>query len=116
MWSRFTISGDASRIDPLTATSLHRVAEEALANASRHAPEARTDATLVIRDDDVVMTVESVGAATGGTVEEHRPRYGIVGMSERMAAVGGTIDVGPTPSGWIVRAAVPLRDARVESS
>ncbi len=115
VWSRFTISGDASRIDPLTATSLHRVAEEALANAGRHAPQARTDATLVIRDDDVVMTVESVGAATSGTVEERRPRYGIVGMSERMAAVGGTIDVGPTPSGWIVRAAVPLRDARVES-
>ena len=31
-------------------------------------------------------------------------------MSERMAAVGGTIDVGPTASGWLVRAAVPLRD------
>jgi hypothetical protein len=28
-----------------------------------------------------------------------------------MAAVGGTIDVGPTAAGWIVRAAVPLRGA-----
>lgn len=111
VWSRFTVTGDVSRIDPLTATSLHRVAEEALANASRHAPESATAAVLDVRDHDVVMTIESFGSVNTRSDGEHRPRYGIVGMSERMAAVGGAIDVGPTPSGWLVRAAVPLRDA-----
>ena len=110
VWRRFTVTGDLSRIDPLAATSLHRVAEEAFANAVRHAPDPRTDATLDVRDRDVVMTIESFGAATPRTEGDGRPRYGIVGMSERMAAVGGTIDVGPTASGWLVRAAVPLRD------
>lgn len=116
VWNRFTVTGDVSRLDPLTATSLHRVAEEAFANASRHAPAAATTAALVVRARDVVMTIESFGDAgpTSSEGEEHRPRYGIVGMSERMAAVGGSIDVGPTPSGWLVRAAVPLRDTVVQ--
>jgi signal transduction histidine kinase len=110
VWRRFTVTGDVDRIDPLTATSLHRVAEEAFANALRHAPGARTDARLDVRDHDVVMTIESFGAAQHRVEADGRPRYGIVGMSERMAAVGGTIDVGPTAAGWLVRAAVPLRD------
>jgi len=122
VWNRFTVTGDVSRLDPLTATSLHRVAEEAFANASRHAPGAATTAVLVVRARDVVMTIESFGDAgptgsagpTSSERAERRPRYGIVGMSERMAAVGGSIDVGPTPSGWLVRAAVPLRDTVVQ--
>lgn len=116
VWGRFTITGDVSRLDPLTATSLHRVAEEAFANADRHAPRAATAAALTVRALDVVMTIESFGDVTPSApdVDEHRPRYGIVGMSERMAAVGGAVDVGPTPSGWLVRASVPLRDTRHE--
>jgi signal transduction histidine kinase len=110
VWRRFVVTGDVSRIDPLTATSLHRVAEEAFANAARHASGARTAAMLDVRDRDVVMTIESFGTVARRTEVDGRPRYGIVGMSERMAAVGGTIDVGPTTSGWVVRAAVPLRD------
>lgn len=127
VWSRFTITGDLSRLDPLTATSLHRVAEEAFANAVRHAPDASTDARLDVRRHDVVMTIESLGpidrvgrrdasdgrGGDGDGADGPRPRYGIVGMSERMAAVGGSIDVGPTASGWLVRAAVPLHDDRV---
>jgi len=111
VWSRFVVTGDVSRLDPVTATSLHRVAEEAFANANRHAPGAATTAVLDIRAHDVVMTIESFSdaAPSPSTDEAPRPRYGIVGMSERMAAVGGAIDVGPTQSGWLVRAAVPLR-------
>lgn len=114
--SRFTVVGDVARLDPLTATSLHRVAEEAFANANRHAPGAATAAELNVRAHDVVMTIESFSEIVPSRRDddEHRPRYGIVGMSERMAAVGGSIDVGPTPSGWLVRAAVPLRDAGAE--
>lgn len=114
VWSRFSVTGDVSRIDPVAATSLHRVAEEAFANAGRPAPDATTAAGLDVRDDDVVMTIESFGSIVAATTGERRPRYGIVGMSERMAAVGGVIDVGPPPSGWLVRAAVPIRHAPSE--
>jgi signal transduction histidine kinase len=113
IWSRFRIVGDVTRIDPFVGTSLHRVAEEAFANVRRHTPRARTDAVLEVRQHDVVMTIESVGKPVPRANDhdhDRRPRYGIVGMSERMAAVGGVLDAGPTPSGWVVTASVPLHD------
>jgi len=110
-WNRFTVTGDPTRLAASTATSLHRVAEEAFANAVRHAPDARTTASLAVHDAEVVMTIESFGALSPRRDGEHRPGYGIVGMSERMAAVGGVLDVGPTPSGWLVRATVAVPSA-----
>lgn len=72
VWSRFSVTGDVSRIDPITATSLHRVAEEAFANAGRHAPDATTAAVLDVRDDHVVMTIESFGSTVAATTGERR--------------------------------------------
>jgi signal transduction histidine kinase len=109
----FTLDGDVGRIDPIVGLSLHRVADEALNNARRHAPRAVTDVLLKVDDDVVVLEVESVGPLGGDKddvvpADPDRPRYGVVGMRERMAAVGGTLDAGPTPAGWVVRCRAPL--------
>jgi signal transduction histidine kinase len=137
------IQGDPGRIDPIVGLSLHRIVEEALANARQHAPRAVTDVVLVVDHDAVVLTVDSVGELgpdpsagvpgadrtvgatrpTGATAaagapgpaladatrpDASGPRYGLVGMRERMAAVGGEIEAGPTPTGWLVRCRAPL--------
>jgi signal transduction histidine kinase len=109
----FTLDGDVGRIDPIVGLSLHRVADEALSNARRHAPRAVTDVLLKVEDDVVVLVVESVGPLGGdedglASADPDRPRYGVVGMRERMAAVGGTLDAGPTAAGWVVRCRAPL--------
>jgi signal transduction histidine kinase len=108
------VQGDVAQIDPIVGLSLHRVVEEALANARRHAPRAVTDVALVVGEDAVVLTVDSVGelgpdpaSAGPDPVDPGGPRYGLVGMRERMAAVGGEIEVGPTATGWLVRCQVP---------
>ena len=101
--------GDTGRLDPIVGLSLHRVAEEALANARQHAPRAVTDVVLAVEDDAVVMTVDSVGPLREpDPADADRPRYGVVGMRERMAAVGGDLEVGPTATGWLVRCRAPL--------
>jgi signal transduction histidine kinase len=108
----FTLEGDVGRIDPIVGLSLHRVADEALDNARRHAPRAATDVLLKVEDHAVVLVVESVGplGAEEGFPSRNadRPRYGVVGMRERMAAVGGNLEAGPTPTGWVVRCRAPL--------
>jgi signal transduction histidine kinase len=108
------VEGDLGAIDPIVGLSLHRVIEEALTNARRHAPRAVTDVAVVVGEDAVVLTVDSVGelGATADPaadpVDNGGPRYGLVGMRERMAAVGGEIEAGPTPTGWRVRCRSPL--------
>ena len=60
-------------------------------------------------DDHVALVVESLGPVVPPEASDgDRPRYGLVGMHERMAAVGGEIDAGPTPTGWVVRCRAPL--------
>jgi signal transduction histidine kinase len=110
------IEGDLDLIDPITGLSLHRVVEEALANARRHAPRAVTDVVLAVGADTVVLSIGSVGPLAPASPPNSRPggdgpRYGLIGMRERMAAVGGEFEAGPTATGWLVRCQAPLTPA-----
>jgi signal transduction histidine kinase len=70
-----------------------------------------TDVSVRVEHDDVVMVVESLGPLREpDPADADRPRYGLVGMRERMAAVGGELEAAPTSSGWRVRARVPLAE------
>lgn len=108
--------GDLGQVDPIVGLSLYRVVEEALANARQHAPRAVTDVELVVEEDAVRLTVESVGPVEPTEpLDAGRRRYGLVGMRERMAAVGGELEAGPTATGWRVRGHAPLTADRSES-
>ncbi|WP_103349602.1 sensor histidine kinase [Amycolatopsis sp. CA-128772] len=90
------------------ATTVHRVVTEALTNARRHAPAA-TEVVVSVRveADDLVLEVGNDGvpaasrAAPGG--------FGIIGMTERLAMLGGSLTAGPEPGArWTVTARIPL--------
>jgi signal transduction histidine kinase len=82
-----------------------RVAQEALSNTRKHAPDA-----------PVVVRLHRDGAGTElsisdhpGTPPTHRgpDGYGLVGMAERAALIGAQWDAGPTEDGWLVRLRIP---------
>ncbi len=111
------IAPDVSRLGGSTATAVHRITREALANVARHAPTnhvticAGVDATL----DAVRLRISDHGhqppaptAGAGG--------FGVVGMTERALAVGGTLVAGTTADGWAVDAAIPLHAARAPTT
>jgi signal transduction histidine kinase len=103
------VRGDLSRISPGVGVALYRIAQEALANAALHAPDAQTLVGLELADGHVRLDVDSNGqevAAPAG--EQERPRYGLIGMRERATALGGEFAAGPTPDGWRVRCLLPL--------
>jgi signal transduction histidine kinase len=107
--TEFRSDGDLARVDPIVGLCLYRVAEEALANVARHAPEASTDVVLTVDDDHVALVVESTGPRIPEEpADADRPRYGLIGMRERMATIGGELDAGPTPAGWLVRCHAPV--------
>jgi signal transduction histidine kinase len=82
------------------------VAQESVTNARRHAQLAtRVEVTVTGRPTDVQLTVSDDGASTTG---QGQAGYGLVGMTERVSLLGGTLDAGPAPDGgWRVRAVLP---------
>jgi signal transduction histidine kinase len=102
------LCGDLSRVSPSVGIALYRIAQEALANAARHAPPARTVLGLELADGRVLLVAETSGPLSASPVDPHRPRFGLIGMRERAAALGGELVAGPTAEGWRVRCRLPL--------
>lgn len=103
------VRGDLSVIAPGVGIAVYRIAQEALANAARHAPDAQTVVGLELADGHVRLEVETSGRAVGARTDEPEgPRYGLIGMRERATALGGEFAAGPTPDGWRVRCSLPL--------
>jgi signal transduction histidine kinase len=98
--------GELSRIGPGVGVALYRIAQEALANAARHAPRARTVIGLELADGHASLVAETIGPTAGDATD--RPSYGLIGMRERAAALGGELTAGPTSEGWLVSCRLPL--------
>jgi signal transduction histidine kinase len=100
------LSGDLAALPPSVGTALYRIAQESVTNAVRHARHARL-VTVQVADEgaQVRLTVRDDGdLATAHAV----PGYGIVGMTERAALLGGTLEAGPgSGGGWTVDAVLP---------
>ena len=82
-----------------------RIVQEALTNVMRHA-----DATCARVRIRVVTGIVEIDVSDDGTSATGAPEgYGLRGMAERAAALGGQVDAGPgTGGGWHVRARLPL--------
>jgi signal transduction histidine kinase len=91
----------------VTATVL-RIVQEALTNAVRHAPGSRVTVAVRRADGDLVVDVRDDGA---GTAASGKPGFGLVGLGERVRALGGELGAGPCDGGgFAVRARLPDRD------
>ena len=103
------VGGDLSEIPPSVGVAVYRIVQEALANAARHAPRARTVLELNLSDGQVLLVAETVGPVVGVPADEpQRRRYGLIGMRERATALGGEFAAGPTDDGWRVSCRLPL--------
>jgi signal transduction histidine kinase len=103
------LSGELTNLPPALEAALYRVAQESVTNAQRHAHQAtRVEVTVTGNATDVQMTVNDDGART--TTAPNTPGFGLIGMTERVALLGGTLTAGPKPDrGWGVRATLPRR-------
>jgi signal transduction histidine kinase len=97
---------------PEVASTVYRVVRESLTNVARHAPHAGS-VTVHIGHNPRRVTVAVVDDAMPARAPLHHHRrggYGLVGMRERVEALGGTLHVGPTTPGpgWAVHATLPV--------
>ncbi|MFI6296105.1 sensor histidine kinase [Nonomuraea sp. NPDC050790] len=101
--------GDGT-LPPEVVTTLHRVLQEALTNVRKHAPGAAwIEADLRAFPGLVRLRVRNFGSAADPRVARLGGGFGLVGMAERVEALGGRLFAGPTPEGyWEVIAEFPL--------
>jgi signal transduction histidine kinase len=103
------LQGDLGGISTGAGVALYRIAQEALANAARHAPSAQTVLAVELTDRQARLVAETRGpGAASQAADSERPRYGLIGMRERAMALGGDFAAGPTPEGWRVSCRLPL--------
>ena len=89
--------------DKALQLTVFRIAQEALTNVLRYAPTTPAVSVDVERHiGTVVLTVDNEAAP--GTRPMHGSGKGLIGMRERASVYGGTVQAGPTPTGWRVRA------------
>ncbi|NOL39391.1 sensor histidine kinase [Kribbella sandramycini] len=96
---RLTIDGTPSRREPGATVALLSAAREALTNAGKHAPGQPVDIELRY-SGGVRLRVRNAGPTDGAG-------FGLAGMRERLALVGGTLTAGPDGDDWLVVAEVP---------
>jgi signal transduction histidine kinase len=106
--------GDVASISPGAGLAVYRIAQEALANAARHAPQARTALAIELCEEHVSLVAETTGPILPVPEgDRQRSRYGVIGMRERAIALGGELTAGPTAAGWRVSCRLPLEDQEV---
>ncbi|MEX1056292.1 MAG: sensor histidine kinase, partial [Natronospirillum sp.] len=108
-----SMTGELDDLSPAVSSALYRLAQESITNALRHARQAtQVSVTVVGQPNSVRITVRDDGTGRRlGEAAKPGLGYGLVGMSERAALLGGTFDAGwQEGSGWQVTAELPKQE------
>lgn len=109
------VTGTRRRLTPPVETAVFRIVQEGVTNIVRHAQARTARVAIAFEDGALFATVEDDGvgippARSGGAVGAEG--VGIIGMRERAALLGGTLEIGPGPgSGTRVTTKIPLAQA-----
>jgi PAS domain S-box-containing protein len=90
--------GHLPRFAPEVEASIYRIAQEALNNVLKHAAAHSVNVLLELRGETLALVVEDDGVGFRAT-PKGETMIGLSGMRERALAVGGTVEVEPTPGG-----------------
>ncbi|MEJ2860487.1 sensor histidine kinase [Actinomycetospora flava] len=106
-----TVRGEPSHLPRILDVSAYRVLQEALTNVLRHAGPSPTRVLLEHARDAVVVEVVDDGPVGDPPAPVGGDGHGLVGMRERVAVFGGSLEAGPRDTGYAVRARFPVRTA-----
>ncbi|WP_328906251.1 sensor histidine kinase [Streptomyces sp. NBC_00234] len=108
---RLILSGNPRPMGPGIELAAYRIAQESLTNARKHATGAPVDVELHYAHDALHLSIRDNGPGAPPATPDGG--YGLLGMRERAAAVGGLMRTGPADSGgFIVEASFPAEPER----
>lgn len=112
----FTVSGALGDLDEATNITLYRTVQESLSNIAQHAHASL--ATVILHRSSgpcdthhIALNIEDNGI--GVSKNTSRQGLGVLGMNERITALGGCMSLTMAPSGGtLVRVVLPMTDER----
>ncbi|SDS51956.1 sensor histidine kinase [Microlunatus soli] len=108
----------------VTTQAVHRVLQETLTNAAKHAPGSTITVTIEDADDQLDIAVISTGGVRSagrstvnpnGVGPANRSGLGLIALDERLRQLGGTFSAEPQRDGFAVRARIPRQPERERS-
>lgn len=100
------VEGGLGALPATIGSTVYRIVQEALTNATKHAPGSPVAVRVVASQDQVEVSIDSAGRPGQGS------GMGLSSMNDRAQAIGGSCSAGAGGSGWLVRALLPLAAAR----
>ena len=111
----FSSTGDLARVDAAVGVVVHSVAREALTNAAKHGVGGPVICAITV-DDHAVLRITNPTRRSDDARNERSEAaagpssgHGLAGMSERVHAVGGSLQVGNADGLWTLLLEVPVR-------
>jgi signal transduction histidine kinase len=108
------VHGSPRQLPPEASLAVYRTAQEALANARKHAPGAPVTMNLSFGQHQTVLQVandrppDDPGGAPARPLADTGGGYGLDGLTERAELLGGTLRAGPDQRGcWTVELWIP---------
>jgi signal transduction histidine kinase len=103
------IEGPVQELAAELRVALYRCAQESLTNIRKHAYATKVLLRVRVDERQAELTVLDNGDGAQSSVDGHEPGFGLLGMSERIALLGGVASARPQPGrGWRVEVHVPL--------
>ena len=107
------VEGDRVKLPTGVDLTAYRVVQEALTNTLKHGGRAQASVTVSYQPNEIVLSIEDDGVATGELRDELGELgggHGLVGMRERVELYGGLLQAGSRPDGgFAVRVRLPTR-------
>ncbi|MEV0716372.1 sensor histidine kinase [Asanoa sp. NPDC050611] len=103
------VTGEFDKLPAIVGSTAYRVVQEALTNALRHAAASQARVTAETTGAWLIVEIADDGRGAPGGTRLGTEGHGLRGMSERVALLGGTFDVGDKATGGFrVYARLPL--------
>jgi signal transduction histidine kinase len=106
--TRLVSRGEPRPLDAGTELTVYRVVQESLTNVAKHAG-ADASAVVELEWSEQELSISITNTTSGpARISRDSTGHGLVGLRERVAAVGGRVEAGPTTGGFQVTAVLPL--------